>query len=369
MARPIGLFSETSLNGPRNVREYYRELGQQIVLGDKLGFDFFSCTQSYGLDFADSTFSISPDPLALFAAQIPLTEKIKILTAITIAPFHHPAMALSDAAAIDNLSDGRVMLGVGRGHPWLYDRMGLDQSESRARFTEFGTMARTILDDQTGRHTLKGKFWNTDDFELLPKFVQQDPEVYVAVIGGPPSALEAARNRFGLIFPSYLGMKMDDVLVIQEAYQAEHNRLWGCDGKTLLGIHASTLEDAELANRKGVESLAGQLKVFARNMVEFSAKLGPDYPAYGPIGEFFTMMAEPENCQRMVAEEWPTYMAVWGNAEQSLPKFEELVNAVKPHGLIINIDAGGVDHGHVIDSMNYFGDKVLAPLQEILDAS
>jgi len=111
----IGLFSEASLNGFRPPIDYYRELGRQITLGDELGYDFFATTQSYGLDYADSTFSIVPDPLALFSAQIANTKTIKILTAITIAPFHHPAIALSDFALVDNLSNGRVMLGFGRG--------------------------------------------------------------------------------------------------------------------------------------------------------------------------------------------------------------------------------------------------------------
>jgi len=74
---------------------------------------------------------------------------------------------------VDNLSNGRVMLGVGRGHPWLYDRLGMKQDESRARMREFLQMTRKILDDPNGRHTISGNFWTVEDFELLPQFVQK----------------------------------------------------------------------------------------------------------------------------------------------------------------------------------------------------
>ena len=58
----IGLFTEGSLTAGRTPHAYYRELGEQIVIGDRLGFDFFSTTQSYGLDHPESTFSVVPNP-------------------------------------------------------------------------------------------------------------------------------------------------------------------------------------------------------------------------------------------------------------------------------------------------------------------
>ena len=367
MSTIIGLFCESSLNGPRNVHGYYQDLCRQIVLGDELGYDFFATTQSYGLDFTDSTFSIVPDPLALFASQISTTQRIKVLTAIAIAPFHHPAIAVSDFALVDNLSNGRVMLGVGRGHPWLYDRLGMKQDESRARMREFLQMTRKILDDPNGRHTISGNFWTVEDFELLPQFVQKSPPVYVAVIGGPPSALEAAENRCGLLFPSYLGMAMEEVENVAKAYRERYRELWGSSGEYLLGIHVAAGSDSTRAQKIGAQSLAGQLKVFSRNILEMANKVGKQYPVYREIGDFFAKMSDPDTCAETVDREWPRYMAVWGDKNRCLDRFAELIERIKPDGLILNIDAGGIPQAEVETSMRYVSENILSDLRSMVE--
>ena len=362
----IGLFSESSLNGPRDVHGYYRDLGRQIVLGDELGFDFFSTTQSYGRDLPDTTFSISPDPLALFAAQIPLTRRIKVLTGIHIAPFHHPAMALSEFAVVDALSGGRTLLGFGRGHPWLYDRLGYDQETSKARTHEFLGAVRRILDDPGGRHSFKGRFWSLEDFELMPQFAQARPEVYVAVSISPSSALEAAEHGFGMLIPSYLGIPIQAVEGLVAAYRERHQALWGNPGRFLLGFHAYGLADGARAKEIGCRSLAGQLHVFGETTLLHAEKVGSDYPAYRDMGNMFKHLADPGVCRRTVEDDWPTYLAIWGDKAEALPKFDEIIRRVQPTGIILNVDAGGIGQAEVEAGMRYIGTEMLPALREML---
>lgn len=117
-----------------------------MEVADTLGYDFYATTQSYGLDFAESTFSVSPSQVALYANAAARTQRLKFMSAITIAPLHHPAIVTSEYAALDVLSDGRAMIGIGRGHPWLYERLGFDQSESRERMAEYCATTRRSLD-------------------------------------------------------------------------------------------------------------------------------------------------------------------------------------------------------------------------------
>lgn len=367
MNRLIGLFSESSLNGPRDVHQYYSDLGEQIVAGDRLGFDFFSTTQSYGMDLPRTTFSISPDPLALFAAQIPLTERIKVLTGITVAPFHHPAMCVSDFAVVDALSGGRTIIGFGRGHPWLYDRLGFDQEQSKARAREFSMMLRQVLDAQDQRHSYKGEFWSMEDFELLPQF-REVPEVYFAVSISPSSAVEAAEHGFGMLIPSYLGVNIEHVEQLIAAYQERHRALWGNPGKFLLGFHAHALADDELARQRGAASLAGQLHVFAETTLMHADRVGSNYPAYRDMGNMFKGMSDPARCRSMVEDDWPTYLAVWGDRERVLPRFREVIERLRPTGIILNIDAGGIAHEQVLESMDYTGKHILPELRATLES-
>jgi alkanesulfonate monooxygenase SsuD/methylene tetrahydromethanopterin reductase-like flavin-dependent oxidoreductase (luciferase family) len=337
-------------------------------LGDELGYDFFATTQSYGLDYADSTFSIVPDPLALFSAQIANTKTIKILTAITIAPFHHPAIALSDFALVDNLSNGRVMLGFGRGHPWLYGRVGLNQDESKARTHEFFAMTRAILDHQNGLHTYQGQFWSMDDFELLPKFVQQEPEVYMAVSVSPSSAVEAAEHRFGMLIPSYLGIPIDAVENLVSTYRDHHQKRWGTPGKYLIGVNVSCLPDEEEAIVFGARALAGQLKVFAANTLDFADKVGNALPIYREMGQFFAAFSDVDRCRNVMIDEWPRYLVAWGNKATVKNKLNELADRLQPNGFIFNIDAGGIDFSFVEKAMRYIAQEIVPDFRKKIES-
>ena len=359
----IGLFTEGSLTPGRTAHAYYRELGEQIVIADQLGYDLFSTTQSYGLDHADSTFSVVPNPLGLFLAQVPRTEQIKMLTAITIAPFHHPAMALSDFAAADVLSGGRVMIGIGRGHPWLYERLGFDQNESKARAAEFCRMLKTVLDAPAHRHTLNGKFWRMHDFELVPQFVQKPPQVFFAVSISPSSAIEAATHGFGILIPAYLGTPIEAVEMLIRAYRDEYQKRWNAPGTILLGINFFGLADERTAIASGARALAAQMKVFARNMTGYVQKFGEQYGAYREIGSMFEEMSDPAVCELQVMSNFPRHLSFWGNRAVLETKLKEVIGRLRPDGLILNMDCGGIALEAAVASMRFFAIELMADVR------
>jgi alkanesulfonate monooxygenase SsuD/methylene tetrahydromethanopterin reductase-like flavin-dependent oxidoreductase (luciferase family) len=127
----IGLFTEFSYPG-KTEQQTYREVLEQIALADELGYDFFSITEGYGQDL----FSCSPFPLGLYVAAAQRAARIRFLTGIISMPLHHPAILASEIAAADLLSNGRIMVGIGRGHPWVLNRMNVNPAESTARFEE-----------------------------------------------------------------------------------------------------------------------------------------------------------------------------------------------------------------------------------------
>jgi alkanesulfonate monooxygenase SsuD/methylene tetrahydromethanopterin reductase-like flavin-dependent oxidoreductase (luciferase family) len=359
----IGLFTEGSLTPGRSVQTCYREIGEQIVIADQLGYDLFSTTQSYGLDHADSTFSVVPNPLALFLAQVPRTERIKFLTAITIAPFHHPAIALSDFATADVLSEGRVMIGIGRGHPWLYERLGFDQNESKARTAEFCRMTRTILDAPKGRHTLDGRFWRMQDFELLPQFAQKAPQVFFAVSISPSSAVEAATHGFGILIPAYLGTPIEAVEMLMHTYRDEYQKRWGAPGTILLGVNFYGLADEPAAIAMGSRALAAQMKVFARNMTGYTKKFGDQYTAYREIGAMFEEMSDPKVCEQRVLSDFPRYLAFWGSRPVLEQKLRHVIGRLRPDSLILNIDCGGIALEAAAASMRFFATELMADVR------
>lgn len=363
----IGLFSEASVRNPRAThRNHYAALVAQMELGDTLGYDFYATTQSYGLDFAESTFSVSPSPVALFANAAARTRHIKFMSAITIAPLHHPAVVASEYAALDVLSEGRAMIGIGRGHPWLYERLGYDQSESRERMAEFCTTTRRLLDGQDERLQINGKYWSARDFELLPRFVQDDPPVYMAYVSGPPSIENAVQARFGLIIPSYLLLPLPVVLDGVGYYAQRHQAQWGTRGRWLLGLHFHARADAALAREVGARSLAGQMEIFGRNMQAYGNSVGEAYAAYRQLGEVFRELGDPGRVHDVVMNEFPQRFAIWGDRNACLERFEVLIDAVRPSGLLLNIDAGCISQQDIHDSMRYAATEILPAVRDML---
>lgn len=364
--KPIGLFTEGSINGYRDVHEYYEIIRQQIILGDELGYDLFTTTQSWGLDWEDSTFSVTPDPLQLFASCAPLTKRIKFMSGIIPAAFHHPAITISSHASLDQISNGRAMIGFGRGHPWLFDRLGFSQDISRDGLSDALMFTRKILEDQDARHSFSGELWKVDDFELLPKFVQDKPEVLVAVTGSPQSADEAAKNGFGIVVPAYVGLPMEMAEEGINAYREANRKYHGTEGKAILGIQIYSDPDGDQAIERGSDALAGQFDVFSRCMLEHSEKAGDNYPAYKQIGGFMSELSDVTRCRKTILAEWPRYMAVWGDADTCIAKIGELLDRLKPDGLIFNIDSGGVSFEEIERVMKYTSEEILPAVRKKL---
>jgi alkanesulfonate monooxygenase SsuD/methylene tetrahydromethanopterin reductase-like flavin-dependent oxidoreductase (luciferase family) len=76
-------------------------------------------------------------PLVALAAIAARTERLRLGTTSLLLSIHDPARVAADVAALDRLSGGRVILGVGRGFdPAMFRAFGVDPKEKRDRFDE-----------------------------------------------------------------------------------------------------------------------------------------------------------------------------------------------------------------------------------------
>ncbi len=85
-------------------------LAEQGEIAEKIGFDSFWLPESH---FAGR--SSLPSPLTLLAAIASRTNRIRLGTTSYLLPIRHPIQAAEEVAVLDCLSNGRLILGVGRG--------------------------------------------------------------------------------------------------------------------------------------------------------------------------------------------------------------------------------------------------------------
>src|SRR6266699_5308823 len=129
----IGLFtSQLPPGGKRTHVQEYREIVDLVRLAETLGFDSAWVSEHHG-----SGDGYMPSLLPTLAAFAAATDRIKLGTGVMLAPFHHPLRLAEDAAVVDLLSGGRLILGLGLGWREEEFRMfGVPPSERVRRTSE-----------------------------------------------------------------------------------------------------------------------------------------------------------------------------------------------------------------------------------------
>jgi alkanesulfonate monooxygenase SsuD/methylene tetrahydromethanopterin reductase-like flavin-dependent oxidoreductase (luciferase family) len=104
----------------------------------------------------------------LLAALAAATERVMLGPLVACTAFHPPGLIAKMAAAIDEISAGRFVLGLGAG--WNrpdFDAFGLPYDHRVSRFEEAFAIVRGMLAGE--RVTLHGRYWEVEDAVLLPE--------------------------------------------------------------------------------------------------------------------------------------------------------------------------------------------------------
>ncbi len=103
----------------------YKEATQLSRLAEEKGWDAVFMSEAMN------------DALAGIESMALATSRIKVGTWIANIYLRHPALAGASAVAIDELSDGRLILGLGVSHRPLLDALGIEMKEARTYFRSY----------------------------------------------------------------------------------------------------------------------------------------------------------------------------------------------------------------------------------------
>jgi alkanesulfonate monooxygenase SsuD/methylene tetrahydromethanopterin reductase-like flavin-dependent oxidoreductase (luciferase family) len=102
------------------------------------------------------------------AAIAAVTERIELGPLVAATSFHNPAMIAKKAATLEEISGGRLILGLGAGwNQTEYRAYGFPFDHRVSRFEEAFTIIRSLLQD--GRCDFEGRYYQLRDCELLPR--------------------------------------------------------------------------------------------------------------------------------------------------------------------------------------------------------
>ncbi len=119
------------------------------------------------------------------AALAAVTERVELGPLVASAGFHEPTMLAKQAATIDAISGGRLIVGLGAGwNEREYRAFGFPYDHRVSRFSEAFTIIRSLLRD--GVCDFHGRYYDIDDCVLHPRLERP---------GGPPLMVGSIRPR------------------------------------------------------------------------------------------------------------------------------------------------------------------------------
>ena len=168
--------------------EFHRQVaGQSDTDAFAMGLDQLREAESWGLDAVwlaeihqQAARSVMSAPLTVLAAVAGQTSRLKLGTGVQVLPLTHPLRLAEETATVDQISQGRLLMGVGRsGNPASYRAYGVPYAESRERFYE--TLEVLKLAWTNTSFSFHGKFHHFDEVRAVPRpFQSPHPPIRIA---------------------------------------------------------------------------------------------------------------------------------------------------------------------------------------------
>ncbi|HSB87165.1 MAG TPA: LLM class flavin-dependent oxidoreductase [Ilumatobacteraceae bacterium] len=189
--------------------------------------------------------------LAALAAS---TERVLLGPLVASAGFHAPAMLAKQAATVDAISQGRLIVGLGSGwNEREYRAFGFPFDHRVSRFEEAFTIIRTLLSE--GEIDFEGSFYRAERCVLHPRSPRP---------GGPPLMVGSVKPR---------------MMAITFAHVAAWNVWWSDYGNTPSGF-AALKTDVDNSARQ-LSDMHSQISATCAVLVQLDGGTGRQMGGYG----------------------------------------------------------------------------------------
>ncbi|MEJ2609267.1 MAG: LLM class flavin-dependent oxidoreductase [Candidatus Thiodiazotropha sp.] len=174
----------------------FRESVETVIHAETLGFEQVWLTEHHF-----NAFSVSASIFPLLAHLAAKTKRIKLGAGAILLPFHDPLRVAEDAATIDALSDGRLLLGLGKGGPFpdQFRNFGVSHDESRDRMYEALDLLQKVFAETDVEYSTP--HFHYEALSVYPRPFRTPLPIWLASMVNESLALAAQRG-YGLMGPS-----------------------------------------------------------------------------------------------------------------------------------------------------------------------
>ena len=276
---------------------------------------YFARAEELGFDSAwaqEQVLGAQPQlgPLETMTYAAACTRRLRLGCVVFVSTLHSPVHLAKSLATLDQLSRGRIEIGVGTGGKGRqFAAFGVDPGRYVARFTEGVALMKALWTDS--RVTFDGEFWQLDDAALEPQpFQKPYPPLWFGAAG--PAALRRAVRLGDGFFgagSSHTARFAEQVKIVREAL-AEAGRP-AADFPIAKRVYVAIDENAGRARERINDRLAG---LYGRREpdIEAAAVAGPPADCIRELRKvaeagaelilFTSMFDQAEHLERLAVE-------------------------------------------------------------------
>jgi alkanesulfonate monooxygenase SsuD/methylene tetrahydromethanopterin reductase-like flavin-dependent oxidoreductase (luciferase family) len=325
---------------------------------ESLGFESIWSVEHHFTDY-----TMCPDVMQFLTYMAGCTEHIGLGSMVCVLPWHDPVRVAEQVSMLDVISNGRTILGIGRGTGRVeFDGFRVEMPEARARFAESAEMILTGL--ERGWVEYDGRYVRQPRVDLRPRPPRSfRGRTYAAAIS-PESAEIMARMGVGLLIIPQKPWKVHrEELATYRAIYREANGEEPpppfCAGWTFVDESADRAE--EMARRY----IGGYWDSVVRHY-EFDRDHLKHTPGYEFHGQMYDRLTEPGGAERMV--EFFLGLQVWGTPEQAYDRIVTIQDHTHCDAYMAVCSYAGMPYGEAERNMHLFAREVVPELQRLAPA-
>lgn len=327
----------------------------QMAMADQaepLGFESIWCPEHHFDDY-----TMSPNPAQFLTYLAGRTKNVKLGSMVTVLPWHDPVRVAEEWSLLDNLSQGRAILGIGRGLAQLeFTGFRVDMGESRRRFVENAEAVVSAL--ESGAIECDGEFYKQPRREIRPApYASFKGRVYASAVS-PISAEIMARLGIGILIIAQ--KPWDKTIEELDNYRAIYRDVNGEEAPKPILISFTSVHDdpamaTEMFEKYNIAYAQSALDHYEFDNEDLAKIEGYEY--YGNLARNLKKHGSEGFC-RFLSE-----LQAWGTPEQVIEKSIENVRRVDGAGIVNIFSFGGMPFDLANQNMRTYAERVLPVLQ------
>jgi alkanesulfonate monooxygenase SsuD/methylene tetrahydromethanopterin reductase-like flavin-dependent oxidoreductase (luciferase family) len=330
-------------------------IGQQIELvcyAEALGFGDVWLTEHY---FTGE--SVYSDSLMFAAALAMKTSRIRLGFAVVQMPFHHPVRLAVQLALLDNLSKGRVDVGIGKGtvyNEYEFVGHGMRSHDSHERMEEAAEIVARAWRETPFAY--EGRFYKVHVPEIRPRPVQQPgPPLWRSVIS-PGSFTECGRLGVPILTARLPVARIKErwALYARGLEEGRHDEA----KRNALMTRSALWRNVYVAesDAQAEDELAALLTETRRHLIHMRQVNNPSDFAIEPSA--LNAWNDPSVSDEVAVAEALETGSLYGSPKRVREQVAELHDVGVRH-LLCQTGFGAMDHERNIASMRRFGEQVM----------